>query len=259
MLNGVNKANALILARRILSGVNSYRFGTKRHRVKMKLSLAVAAHPEDTIHQAMDLVLLADQALNKAKENGGNQICSATDVRKGSYEHIDLNPDIHSLGEKLKKLTKRSNQSLAEATFAFAKTIELKDHYSGEHVERTVHYAADIAQALGLPADRVEIIKQAAMLHDLGKIGIRKEILHKNSELNPKEMAEIKRHPQIGVDIIRPIHFFQPVIPLILYHHERWDGKGYPYGLKKEEIPLGCVDCRPCGCVSSADLRPAIS
>jgi len=180
-------------------------------------------------------------------------------VRIYRNKHAAIKLGIERNVKRSRLTTDGSNQSLAEATFAFAKTIELKDHYSGEHVERTVHYAADIAQALGLPADRVEIIKQAAMLHDLGKIGIRKEILHKNSELNPKEMAEIKRHPQIGVDIIRPIHFFQPVIPLILYHHERWDGKGYPYGLKKEEIPLGCVDCRPCGCVSSADLRPAIS
>jgi HD-GYP domain-containing protein (c-di-GMP phosphodiesterase class II) len=77
------------------------------------------------------------------------------------------------------------------------------------------------------------------MLHDLGKVGISEQILHKKSKLNTKEFTEIKKHPQIGVDIIRPIQSLQSIIPLLLYHHERWDGKGYPFGLKKENIPLG--------------------
>ena len=76
------------------------------------------------------------------------------------------------------------------------------------------------------------------MLHDLGKVGISEQILHKKSKLNRVEFAEIKKHPQIGIDIIRPIHSLHPIIPALLYHHERWDGKGYPYGFKKERIPL---------------------
>jgi HD-GYP domain-containing protein (c-di-GMP phosphodiesterase class II) len=90
-----------------------------------------------------------------------------------------------------------------------------------------------------LPKEKIELIKQAAMLHDLGKVGISEEILHKNSRLNREEIAEIERHPQIGADIIRPIRALHLIIPALLYHHERWDGKGYPNGLKKENIPLG--------------------
>ena len=77
------------------------------------------------------------------------------------------------------------------------------------------------------------------MLHDLGKIGISENILLKKGKLNKKEFDEIKKHPQIGADIIRPIQFLHDLIPFIFYHHERWDGRGYPTGIKGEDIPLG--------------------
>lgn len=85
----------------------------------------------------------------------------------------------------------------------------------------------------------MELIKQAAILHDLGKIGISEKILQKKSKLSKTEFEDIKRHPQIGADILRPIKFLHNIIPLIFYHHERWDGKGYPSGIEREEIPMG--------------------
>ena len=87
--------------------------------------------------------------------------------------------------------------------------------------------------------ERLESIKEASMLHDLGKVGIKERILHKKSKLSEKEFEEIKKHPQISADIIRPIQALRPVVPIVLHHHERWDGKGYPYGLMRERIPLG--------------------
>ena len=137
------------------------------------------------------------------------------------------------------KLTKQANQTLIESIFALAKTIELKDHYTGEHVEKTVQYATEIASTLGIPTEEVERIRQAAILHDLGKIGISDKILLKKSKLTKREFEEIKKHPQIAADILRPIHFLHDLIPYIFYHHERWDGKGYPSGLKGNDIPLG--------------------
>jgi HD-GYP domain-containing protein (c-di-GMP phosphodiesterase class II) len=147
--------------------------------------------------------------------------------------------DIKMLKGRLVRLTKKANQNLVEAIFAFAKTIELKDHYTGEHVENTVRYATEIAKALSLPAEEIELVKQASMLHDLGKVGVSENILLKKSKLNKKEFDEIKRHPQIGADIIRPIQYLRDIIPFIFYHHERWDGHGYPSGIKGEEIPMG--------------------
>ena len=77
------------------------------------------------------------------------------------------------------------------------------------------------------------------MLHDLGKIGISESILNKEGKLTEKEIEEIRKHPNIAADILRPIHVLNAIIPFILYHHERWDGKGYPNKLKGEDIPLG--------------------
>ena len=200
----------------------------------------MVSYPEDRAGQPRDLVDLLSRVIERAKEDGGNRVYSSYDVSNSHKMPIAGRAEkVKFLKERLDKLTRKANQSLIEAVFAFAKTIELKDHITGEHVERTVHYATAIAKKMGLNRDEIERIREAAILHDLGKVGISENILLKKAKLTRKEFNELKRHPQIGVDIIRPIHFFHSIIPLVLYHHERWDGKGYPSGLKGEEIPIG--------------------
>jgi diguanylate cyclase (GGDEF)-like protein len=240
---GINRQQALVLSQRILESLNLHSFGNKKHFVKLKISIGIVSYPEDNnTNCGMDLVNMADQVLNKAKESGGNRVYLLSDIKNnagGILGKKEKSPDIKILKSKIEKLNKRANQSLAEAILAFAKTIELKDHYTGEHVELTSHYATLIANKIGLPRDEVELIRQASILHDLGKIGISEKILLKKSKLTKKEFEEIKKHPQIGADILRPIHFLPGLIPIIFYHHERWDGKGYPTGIKGEEIPIG--------------------
>ena len=204
-------------------------------------SIAVASYPEDRAIKGINLIEIAESILNKVKELGGNRVLSSLDIKE--EEQITFVPegynDIILLKEKIHKLTKRTNESLIEAIFAFAKAIELKDHYTGEHVERTVQYSTRVAKALGLSKEEIEHIRQASVLHDLGKIGISEKILRKRTKLNFKERDQIRRHPQIAADILRPIHFLHSIIPLILYHHARWDGRGYPHSLKREDIPIG--------------------
>ena len=106
-------------------------------------------------------------------------------------------------------------------------------------MEHTVHYVTEISSALGLSHEESELVKQASILHDLGKIGISEKILNKKGKLDKKEYDEIKKHPQIAADILRPVQFLHGLIPFIFYHHERWDGKGYPSGIKGDEIPIG--------------------
>lgn len=240
---GAYRTGAINLAQRILDSTNLQNFGGKRQTVKLRISLAAASYPEDAIARPMDLIKLADEILHKSKECGGNKACSFLDLRKDRAVTAGIGgeptKEIKFLKDKIDKLTMRANQSLIEAIFAFAKTIELKDRCTGKHVERTVWYATEIAKELRLPAHEIESIRKAAILHDLGKVGISDKILLKKGALTKKEFAEIKKHPQIGVDIIRPIQFLSDVIPLMLRHHERWDGKGYPDGLKAEEIPRG--------------------
>lgn len=239
---GIDMQQAQLLAQRLLDALGIYNFGDKKHTVKLKLSLGVVSYPEDKVVHGIDLINLADQILTKAKDSGGNRVCTSQDIQKGRKKGASRSgkkTDVRFLEEKINKLTKRANQSLVEAIFAFAKTIEAKDHYTGEHGEHTVRYAVSIAQALGMPREEMELVKQAAILHDLGKVGISENILNKKGRLTRKEFDEIKRHPQIGADIIRPIQFLHGIIPYIFYHHEKWNGKGYPSGIKGDEIPLG--------------------
>jgi len=238
----LNRDLALNMAQRLLESLNFINFGNKLHKVKLKLSLAAVSFPEDRANKGVDLINLGNSVLNKAKESGGNRAYSSQDIIKQPKNIVSKflrKAGMKSLQNTIEKLNKKSKQGLVESIFAFAKTIELKDHYTGEHVENTVHYAVEIAKKLDLPREDIELIKQAAMLHDLGKIGVSDSILLKKGKLTKKEFQEIKKHPQIGADIIRPIQFLHNLVPFIFYHHERWDGKGYPSGIKGEDIPMG--------------------
>jgi len=126
-----------------------------------------------------------------------------------------------------------------ETMQTLAKAIDAKDAYTREHADRAGHYAKLVAEELHLPKSMVKHIEYAAMMHDVGKIGIKEEILLKASKLTNAERDEIRKHPLIGEKIIAPIEFLAPIAPLILYHHEWFDGTGYGEGLLGEEIPIG--------------------
>ena len=122
---------------------------------------------------------------------------------------------------------------------ALAGALESKDVYTRNHSDRTVAHAELISQGLGLSHQERVHTRYAAILHDIGKIGIPEQILNKPEKLTEDEYEIMKRHPAIGASIINHIDFLQPVVSLILHDHERWDGRGYPHGLGGEEIPLG--------------------
>lgn len=107
------------------------------------------------------------------------------------------------------------------------------------HSRKVAKYALGVARHLGLSDWDTQLIKEAALIHDIGKISIIASIFMKKRRLSSSEFSVIKRHPATGANILRPINFMQPHIPLILHHHEKWDGSGYPFGLKGEDIPLG--------------------
>ncbi|GAI14568.1 unnamed protein product, partial [marine sediment metagenome] len=126
-----------------------------------------------------------------------------------------------------------------EIVKALAQAIEVKDPYTHGHSTRVMEYAVQIAQKFGLPEEEIESLRYAAILHDIGKIGVRGIILNNPNGLTTEEYNEVKRHPIIGENIISPIELFQPIRPLIRHHHEWYNSKGYPDGLSKEDIPLG--------------------
>jgi diguanylate cyclase (GGDEF)-like protein/putative nucleotidyltransferase with HDIG domain len=122
---------------------------------------------------------------------------------------------------------------------ALALAIDAKDRTGKSHIRRVQVFAAGLAKAIGMSANDIQGVKTAALLHDIGKLAVPEHILSKPGPLTQEEFQKIRIHPQVGAEIIAGVPFPYPVAPLILSHHERWDGKGYPAGMKGDEIPAG--------------------
>ncbi|MBA3061428.1 MAG: HD domain-containing protein [Atribacteria sp.] len=140
--------------------------------------------------------------------------------------------------QELQQTFQRLKKSMDAAIDTISNIIEAKDPYTSGHQHRVCQLAVPLVQELGLPEDKIEGIRIASLIHDIGKIGLPTEILSKPSKLTDIEFSLIKGHSQIGYDILKSIDFPYSVAKIILQHHERLDGSGYPQGLKGEDILL---------------------
>jgi diguanylate cyclase (GGDEF)-like protein/putative nucleotidyltransferase with HDIG domain len=122
---------------------------------------------------------------------------------------------------------------------ALALAIEAKDHTTHDHLQRVRVYATEVGKILQLSSDDLQALQAAALLHDIGKLAVPENIISKPGKLTPEEFEKMKIHPIVGAEILERVQFPYPVVPIVRAHHEKWDGSGYPYGLKDEEIPLG--------------------
>ena len=122
--------------------------------------------------------------------------------------------------------------------YALAATIEARDTYTYGHSRKVRGYAVALAEAIGLSPEKVAIVSHASLLHDIGKIGILDDVLNKVDKLDDQDWELIKAHPQLSRTIVGHVPSLHSCLLAILHHHERWDGTGYPDGLKGEEIPL---------------------
>lgn len=130
-------------------------------------------------------------------------------------------------------------QAYEASLTALANAIDLRDRYTRGHVERVTAYTLVLADQLGWPETHLHPLRFGAILHDIGKIHIRESLLFKPQPLDENEWVEIKRHPVNGAEMIRDIPYLAPSVAIVRYHHERWNGSGYPDGLAGEQIPLG--------------------
>ena len=131
---------------------------------------------------------------------------------------------------------------------ALAMAIEAKDTTTHDHLQRVQVYAMEIGKELGLVNEEIEALRAASLLHDIGKLAVPEHIISKPGRLTPEEFEKMKIHPVVGAEILERVQFPYPVAPIVRSHHEKWDGTGYPDGLKGEEIPIGArilsaVDC----------------
>ncbi|MBU4484846.1 response regulator [bacterium] len=179
------------------------------------------------------IVITALQELNdkiKAIELG------ADDFLVKPFNKLELLTRIKSL-LKLKSL--HDDLDTTESIlFSLVEALEAKDMYTRGHSERVSEYATKLAQTIGLSPKEIEEIRRGSLLHDIGKIGVKEDVLLKDGKLTKEEMEHVKTHPKRGYDICSPLQSIKSCLPCIRSHHERYDGTGYPDGLEGEEIPL---------------------
>ncbi len=143
-----------------------------------------------------------------------------------------------NLFEGLQRANAELRAAYEDAIEGWARALDLRDHETEGHSRRVMEMAVALAERMGVEGDELVHIRHGALLHDIGKLGVADSILLKDGPLNDEETAAMRRHPEYAVDLLASMAFLEPALDIPHYHHERWDGTGYPHGMKGEEIPL---------------------
>ncbi len=220
ILPQVSADNAIKVAERIRRSIDSE---VDYKGMPITCSIGIASWPTDGVMRE-EIVHASDAALYNAKQTGKNRVCLASEVEASR--------------KTLKGEAADSKGIVLNTIYALAATVDAKDHYTYGHSKKVSKYASAIAEALGYSEERRSIIQTAGLLHDIGKIGVSDKILGKQGSLNEEEWEPIRSHPDMGVSIIKNVESLKDCLPAIQYHHERYDGRGYPTGLKGDNIPL---------------------
>lgn len=248
-----------------------------------RVSVGVAEFPTDG-HEADELLDAADQAMYLAKNDGGHQIYLAGEREAGmdteEYQRAVLEAVVQvqarrympdedvTLQELLEPLADAEGQNLdsplvRDTLEVLMSSVESKDPFTRAHSEAVSRLAGKLAEAMKFPHDEQTAIEIAGLVHDVGKIGVPEEILTKEGKLTSVERQVMQRHPEIAAELLSQIPPLRPVVPLVYHHQERWDGSGYPGGLKGEEIPPGAMVVALCDAydalTSARAFRSALS
>ena len=189
---------------------------------RITASIGLATWPNDGV-MADGLLSAADKALYYAKKTGGDRTCIVSRI---------LSAVVGSTPEAA------SDKEALNVIYALAATIEAKDRYTYGHSRKVSNYAVALAEKLNLAPEKVAVISTAALLHDIGKIGIPDEVLNRPGALDAQAWEMVRAHPKLSTTIVSHVLDLVSCVPAILHHHERWDGTGYPTGLKGENIPI---------------------
>lgn len=199
---------------------------TNTYRLKMiTVSAGISSYPYGAVNLS-ELVSHADMAVYHVKHKGKNGIQIFDNVlQKDLKSHDEIN-------------SKEVYKDYEATVFALMAAIDAKDHYTFSHSHNVAYYATTLAKLMGYDSDVIEMIRQSALLHDIGKISIPEQILNKKGLLTQEEYTEMKNHVEASIEIIRHLPSLDYVIPAVLGHHEHYDGNGYPRRVKGENIPL---------------------
>jgi putative two-component system response regulator len=197
-------------------------------------------------HLSQALLLGAYDYIEKPFKNG-----ELADLAAMALSGEAEGPLLHDRAAAAMELSSQAKRASLDSVTALVRAVEAKDPYTRRHSEQVAHYAVHIAAAMGLSEPALESLRIAALLHDIGKIGVPDRILVKPGPLTDEEFLYIRRHPALGSDILASITLFGQEAKLVRYHHERWDGKGYPEGLTGEESPLASRIIQVADCIDA--------
>ncbi len=219
LLPQTDSGAAFVVAERIRGRVAQE---MNKAELRITASLGLATWPNDGV-LFDELLNAADKALYYAKKTGGNRTCIVSKILSTTIETTSGTA---------------SDKEALNVIYALAATIEARDRYTYGHSRKVSSYAVALAEKMNLPPDKVAVISTAALLHDIGKIGIPDEVLNRPGALDAQAWEMVRAHPKLSTTIVSHVLNLVACVPAILHHHERWDGTGYPSGLKGENIPV---------------------
>ncbi len=222
ILLNTSAEGATTVAERIREGLQT---SMEQRGIMLTCSIGIACWRVDGIKREA-LIEAADRALYAAKTAGRNRVCLASQTSTAETTRPE------------NSLKEADASAIENIVYALAATVDTRDHYTFGHSKTVSRYATELAAAAGYTREGIKRIRAAALLHDIGKLSIPDSILSKTGGLSDEEWTIIKRHPEMGVGILKYIVGLRGCVDAVLYHHERYDGQGYPRGLKGNDIPL---------------------
>lgn len=229
------------LAERLRQNMTEMSFGNDSFTVEVAGSFGVATLGPGDKGSPEALVRMADEALYAAKRTGRNKVCvwTAAKQAQGREDDPHASNQLYQMRTQVASINAKSRKQAMESMWMLVKALEARDPYSAHHSENVMHYAVAIAQNMGLAVQFVQHIRNAAMLHDIGKIGVPDQVLKKVGQLSPSEWELMKQHPLISAEILGQLTVLKRELLFVRHHHEHFDGSGYPEGIAGKQIPIG--------------------
>ena len=229
--------DATILLERIRAKVQQIRLDQD---IALTISCGIAESLPDRDKSASEVMRRADLALYEAKNAGRNCVRLWNEGMARLLDTNDIKIDkIKRLQRRIIGLSEKAEKMFMESIWGLVQALEAKDPYAKRHTEDVIHYTTEIARTMEIGPKHVDLIRRAAMIHDIGRIGIPDVILDKPDTLTAHERKIVEQHPVIAVRILEKMSFLEREIAIVRHHHEKWNGQGYPDGLAHNAIPLG--------------------
>ena len=242
ILPGTDETKAMAMGEKLRQAIAKRQFTpVEGVSINLTVSMGISSLDEEGVDSIAVLLNHVDKALYEAKVRGRNRVICWEEIKKKSETPNDKNIETAVLDYERRagNVVKELKEHYIQSVKGLVNALEAKDGYTATHSYLVSYYAKAVARHLNVSEEEIDVIATAGLLHDIGKIGIPDAVLNKEGALDEEERALVRRHPETGAKILGPMGFLNRELEVIYAHQERWDGLGYPYGLKGNDIPYG--------------------